>query len=68
VFCQPGTPTLTALQPSPFEWCARTAAARADGGVGPRVTPQFSAAETRAHRAGDPDACCYVEFVARLCR
>jgi hypothetical protein len=65
VRCFPRTPTRTALQPSPFEWCARELPVEhrpmySDG-------PRFSAVETRKARQASPDACCYVEFVATAC-
>ena len=68
VFCQPGQAMATAPQPAPFERCALTAPRRGAAGVGPAPAPAFSAAETRAARQATADACCYVEFVARVCR
>jgi len=65
-FCIAGQPTITALQPSPFEYCARTQPARAESLIAGEA--QFSAAETRAKRATQADACCYIEFSTHACR
>ncbi|HUJ58281.1 MAG TPA: hypothetical protein VLX92_07305 [Kofleriaceae bacterium] len=66
VQCQRGTPTRTALQQSPFEWCpSELPVARKPFYGGD--TLRFSAAETRNARRLDHDACCYVEFVATAC-
>jgi hypothetical protein len=65
VFCVTGQPTRTALQPSPFEWCTRTQPPRQQSVV--PYDAQFSAGETRAHRATEPAACCYVEFSTMAC-
>jgi hypothetical protein len=65
VFCVTGEPTLTALQPSPFEWCPRTQPARQESVV--PQDAQFSAAETRQRRASSEGACCYVEFSTMAC-
>ena len=65
VFCVTGQPTRTALQPAPFERCARTQAARKPSVVA--YDAQFSAGETRARRETEPAACCYVEFSATAC-
>ena len=65
ISCHDGLPTRTAMQPSPFEWCARTAPG-ADS-----IMPsdaQFSAIETRKARATRPAACCYIQFTTRTCR
>jgi hypothetical protein len=65
VHCEPGHPTRTALQPSPYPWCAREkpGSKHALGGTG-RL---FSAAETKVARAKDPAACCYLEWTWMAC-
>jgi hypothetical protein len=66
VTCRPHTPTRTALQPSPFEWCARELpVARTPAYAGDAL--RFSAAETRKARRTGSAACCYVEFVMTAC-
>src|SRR5262245_52051143 len=65
VFCIDGTPTLTALQPPPFQWCPRTQNARQPSIYA--LDAQFSPAETRARRAAEAQACCYVEFSTMAC-
>jgi hypothetical protein len=65
VTCEPGQPTRTALQRSPFEWCATSHPVAKP--FYPGHARVFSAAETRRARAGQPGACCYVEFRATAC-
>jgi hypothetical protein len=57
----------TALQRSPFHWCPRTLAAVSTGSLYPVAEAAFSPRATRASRVRDPEACCYVEFVATAC-
>ena len=66
VVCHPGTPTRRALQPAPFEWCARTSPNTTSSDY-PVPDAGFSASETRTARATTPDACCYIEFFTHLC-
>lgn len=68
VFCEPGTPTRTALQPSPFHWCAREKPTAPGSGIAIGGTGRlFSAAQTRIARAKDPEACCYLEWTWSAC-
>jgi hypothetical protein len=66
VHCHAVAGVLTAMQPSPFELCAKTAPAMSSSLV-PDMTAHFSAAETRAARKREPSACCYVEFTTMAC-
>jgi len=65
VFCVPGPPTRTAMQPSPFEWCSRTQPSREQSVY--QLDAQFSAAFTRARRRTQADACCYIDYFTRAC-
>jgi hypothetical protein len=67
VFCEDGTPTITARQPHPFHWCASQLPSEATGALG-TTERLFSAVETRRARVTAPEACCYLEWTWTLCR
>lgn len=67
VYCETGVATRTALQPSPFEWCARQRPASEAGAMGGSGR-LFSAAQTRLARKTQPSACCYLEWTWVVCR
>jgi hypothetical protein len=65
--CVTGRPMRTALQPHPFHWCPRALPTGSTSSLYPATEAAFSALATRAARLRDPEACCYVDFVATAC-